>query len=469
MRFSTAYFVSLLVAFLPIVAALAAGGNRDLTELSLEELTRIEVTSVSRKEEPLADAAAAVAVITNEAIRRYGARTIPEALRLVPGLHVAQVTSSAWGVSARGFSSVNSAKLLVLSDSRSIYTPLFSGVFWYVQDLLLEDIDRVEVIRGPGASLWGANAVNGVINITSKSARDTQGAYFEGGSGTTERGFGAVRYGGDLAPGLWFRVFAQGFDRAGEFGSLWGAASRAVRIPVAMEAAGVFGGGKEPRAEPSPRVPRRDRDGAGVLREDRRQVLRRDAMSRPSLTGRRTWAAGIACALTVGTAQVAASEGPSEYEVKAAFLFNFAKYVEWPEGAFPGPADRIVICVLGENPFGTLLEDVVKDKKVNGRELAVRETRSISAAAGCHIVFIAFSEQSRLEEILRRLGDHPVLTVSDGGAVADRGVILGLTLSEDRVRFEVNLIAARRAGLKLSSQLLKVAIRLIGQGEEGAR
>ncbi|HEX9579093.1 MAG TPA: TonB-dependent receptor plug domain-containing protein, partial [Myxococcales bacterium] len=218
LRFSTAYFVSLLVAFLPIVAALAAGGNRDLTELSLEELTRIEVTSVSRKEEPLADAAAAVAVITNEAIRRYGARTIPEALRLVPGLHVAQVTSSAWGVSARGFSSVNSAKLLVLSDSRSIYTPLFSGVFWYVQDLLLEDIDRVEVIRGPGASLWGANAVNGVINITSKSARDTQGAYFEGGSGTTERGFGAVRYGGDLAPGLWFRVFAQGFDRAGEFG-----------------------------------------------------------------------------------------------------------------------------------------------------------------------------------------------------------------------------------------------------------
>jgi hypothetical protein len=192
-------------------------------------------------------------------------------------------------------------------------------------------------------------------------------------------------------------------------------------------------------------------------------------MSRPSLTGRRTWAAGIACALTVGTAQVAASEGPSEYEVKAAFLFNFAKYVEWPEGAFPGPADRIVICVLGENPFGTLLEDVVKDKKANGRELAVRETRSISAAAGCHIVFIAFSEQSRLEEILRRLGDHPVLTVSDGGALADRGVILGLTLSEDRVRFEVNLIAARRAGLKLSSQLLKVAIRLIGQGEEGAR
>jgi hypothetical protein len=167
----------------------------------------------------------------------------------------------------------------------------------------------------------------------------------------------------------------------------------------------------------------------------------------------------LACLLTFAAPRLAA-EGPSEYEVKAAFLFNFAKYVEWPEGTFAGPADRIVLCVLGENPFGTLLENVVKDKKVNGRELALRETKS---TAGCHVVFIAASERERLDEILGRLADRPVLTVSDAESVADRGVILGLTLRENRVRFEVNLIAARRAGVKLSSQLLKVAVRLIGQ------
>jgi iron complex outermembrane receptor protein len=199
------------------IAAAALPDTRDLTELSLEELTKIEVTSVSKTEESLADAAAAVAVISNEAIRRYGATTIPDALRLAPGIFVAQGTSNIWGVSSRGFSSGNSAKLLVLSDTRSIYTPLFSGVFWDVQDILLEDVDRIEVIRGPGASLWGSNAVNGVINITSKSAKETQGAYFEGGGGTKERGFGAARYGGTLADGIYFRVFAKGFDRAGEF------------------------------------------------------------------------------------------------------------------------------------------------------------------------------------------------------------------------------------------------------------
>jgi iron complex outermembrane receptor protein len=190
--------------------------SRDLTELSLEELSNTEVTSVSRTREPLADAAAAVAVLTNEDLRRSGATTIPEALRGVPGLHVGKVTSSVWEVSARGFGSTTSDKLLVLSDTRSIYTPLFSGVFWDVQDILLEDIERIEVIRGPGASLWGSNGVNGVINITTKSARDTQGAYFEVGGGSIERGFGAVRYGGQLSNRLYFRIFAKGFDRAGE-------------------------------------------------------------------------------------------------------------------------------------------------------------------------------------------------------------------------------------------------------------
>ncbi len=213
----------LLLALLAVAPAAARGegaGSQDLTVLSLEELSNLEVTSVSRKEEPLADAAAAIAVVTNEAIRRSGATTIPEALRLVPGLHVAQIGSSLWVVSSRGFSSANSANLLVLSDSRSIYTPLFSGVFWDVQDQMLEDVEHIEVIRGPGASLWGANAVNGVINITTKSAKETQGAYFEGGGGTIERGFGAVRYGGTLGEGAYFRVFAKGFSRAGEFNPL---------------------------------------------------------------------------------------------------------------------------------------------------------------------------------------------------------------------------------------------------------
>jgi iron complex outermembrane receptor protein len=213
-----AFSAALLVAFSPIAASASAeDGTRALTELSLEELSNIEVTSVSKKEEPLADAAAAIAVISSETLRRSGATTIPEALRLVPGLHIAQATSNVWAVNARGFSSGNSAKLLVLSDTRSIYTPFFSGVFWDVQDFVLEDIDRVEVIRGPGASLWGANAVNGVINITTRSAKETQGAYFEGGGGTLERGFGAVRYGGKLGEGLYFRVFAQGFDRSALF------------------------------------------------------------------------------------------------------------------------------------------------------------------------------------------------------------------------------------------------------------
>src|SRR3981081_3618994 len=159
MKLSTGRLVSALLTVSCPVAARAAAQAQDLAELSLEELSTIEVTSVSKKREPLADAAAAVALITNEDLRRSGARTIPEALRLVPGLHVAQISSSAWEVSARGFSSATSGKLLVLSDTRNIYTPLFSGVFWDVQDLLLEDVDRIEVIRGPGASLWGSNAV----------------------------------------------------------------------------------------------------------------------------------------------------------------------------------------------------------------------------------------------------------------------------------------------------------------------
>jgi iron complex outermembrane receptor protein len=181
--------------------------------MSFEELMTVEITSVSRTEESLRDAAAAVAVVTPESIRRSGATTLPDALRFVPGLHVGEQSSSTWAVSARGFSSINSEKLLVLSDTRSIYTPLFSGVTWNVQDYLLDDIERVEVIRGPGAALWGSNAVNGVINITTRSARDTHGTRLEAGAGTFDRAWLEGRYGGETSGGVNYRVYGKYLDR----------------------------------------------------------------------------------------------------------------------------------------------------------------------------------------------------------------------------------------------------------------
>src|SRR3954471_5022409 len=184
-----------------------------LKRMSFEELMNVEITSVSRTEESLHDAAAAVAVVTRETIRRSGATTIPDALRLVPGIHVGEQTSSSWAVSARGFSSVNSEKLLVLSDTRSIYTPLVSGVGWDVQDYLLEDLERIEVIRGPGAALWGSNAVNGVINITTRSAADTHGFYAQGSAGTFDRASLALRYGAETEGGVNYRIFGKYFER----------------------------------------------------------------------------------------------------------------------------------------------------------------------------------------------------------------------------------------------------------------
>jgi iron complex outermembrane receptor protein len=188
-----------------------------LKHLSIEQLMDIEVTSVSRGPETLNSAAAAVSVITNEDIRRSGATTIPETLRGVPGLHVARRNSSSWAVSSRAFSSINSEKLLVMSDSRSIYTPLVSGVRWDVQDYLLEDIERIEVIRGPGASLWGANAVNGVINITTRHARNTQGTFLSAAVGSEELGSVAARYGGKFGQAGFFRVFGQYSERDATF------------------------------------------------------------------------------------------------------------------------------------------------------------------------------------------------------------------------------------------------------------
>jgi iron complex outermembrane recepter protein len=214
--------------------------REDLTSLSIEQLLDIEVTIVSKTEERFADTAAAVTVITKEDVHRVGARTIPEALRLAPGLHVGRVSSSVWAVSSRGFSSTNSAKLLVLIDGRSIYTPLFSGVFWDVQDVLAEDIDRIEVVRGPGASLWGANAVNGVINVVTRSAKETQGAYVEGGGGNEHHGFAAARYGGAIGDGLFYRVYTKvftddsGHNPAGPEDDEWRMGRVGVRVDAEM-------------------------------------------------------------------------------------------------------------------------------------------------------------------------------------------------------------------------------------------
>ena len=185
----------------------------ELKRLSLEDLLNQDVTVVSRRAEKLSEAPSAVQVITSEDIQRSGATSLPEALRLAPNLEVAQVNSHDWAISARGFNNTLANKLLVMIDGRTVYTPLDAGVFWDVQNVLLEDIDRIEVVSGPGGSLWGANAVNGVINIVTKSAKDTQGLMLEGGGGSLLQDFGAVRYGGGNGTNLFFRVYAQRFDR----------------------------------------------------------------------------------------------------------------------------------------------------------------------------------------------------------------------------------------------------------------
>lgn len=181
-----------------------------LKSLKIEDLLRAEITSVSKKPEKLADAAAAVFVITAEDIERAGARSIPEALRMAPGLQVAQISANKWVVSARGFADLFSNKLLVLIDGRSVYTPLFSGVLWELQDTLMEDIDRIEVIRGPGATLWGANAVNGVINIITKSTDQTQGALLTAATGSRYPVAAGARYGDRIGDKGSYRLYTKG-------------------------------------------------------------------------------------------------------------------------------------------------------------------------------------------------------------------------------------------------------------------
>jgi iron complex outermembrane receptor protein len=192
-------------------------GPSALKQLSLEELSQLEVTSPSKEPTPALRSPVAIYVITGEDIRRSGVTTIPDALRLAPGVEVAQIDASKWSIGIRGFGTRLSRSVLVLIDGRTVYTPLFAGTYWEVQDTLLEDIDRIEVIRGPGGTIWGPNAVDGVINIITKDTKDTQGTFASAGGGSEEQGFFNARYGGDDGKGLTYRAYAKGFTRGPEY------------------------------------------------------------------------------------------------------------------------------------------------------------------------------------------------------------------------------------------------------------
>lgn len=189
-----------------------------LTELSLEQLMDIEVATVSRDKSTVGKSAAAIFVITPEMIRRSGATMIPELFRMVPGVNIARLDNNKWNISMRGFNGDRfQGKLLVQMDGRTLYTPISSGVFWDMVDYPLEDIKKIEVIRGSAASAWGSNAVNGIINIITKSASETYGGVFTVGGGTQEQGFGTARYGGKLGNRLDYRVYTKGFNRSEQF------------------------------------------------------------------------------------------------------------------------------------------------------------------------------------------------------------------------------------------------------------
>lgn len=190
-----------------LLATALSAADRGLADLSLEELMNVTVTSASKREEKLGDVATAITVLSNDDLIRSGATSLPDALRLVPGMSVGFSNAHDWSVAVRGFGGVYSNKLLVLVDGRAVYSPFFAGVYWNQQQLMLEDLDRIEIIRGPGATVWGANAVNGVINVVSRSARDTQGTLLYGEAGNPGLVRAGVRYGGRIGANTYFRVF----------------------------------------------------------------------------------------------------------------------------------------------------------------------------------------------------------------------------------------------------------------------
>jgi len=197
------------VAALPPVSGQVMRSPSEMKGMDLRQLLGTQVISVSRTLQDWQSAPTAISVLTAPEIERSGAVRIPEVLRLIPGLNVSRYIGNSYSITARGFGTASVNKIEVLMDGRSLYTPLFSGVFWDAQDMLIADIERIEVVRGPGAALWGANAMNGVINIVSKDARDTQGSYLTGGAGTEERAILGVRHGGRIGDDTWFRVYGK--------------------------------------------------------------------------------------------------------------------------------------------------------------------------------------------------------------------------------------------------------------------
>ncbi|MCU1295151.1 MAG: TonB-dependent receptor, plug [Bryobacterales bacterium] len=214
-------FVVIFVGRLPAADQRETAQNTDpavLKTLSLEELSQIDVISPSREPQRAFRTPMAIYVITGEEIRRSGFTTIPEALRLAPGVEVARIDANKWSIGIRGFGSRLSRSVLVLMDGRTVYTTFFAGTYWEVQDTVMDDIDRIEVIRGPGGTIWGPNAVNGVINIITKDPKDTQGLLASVRTGNQEQGVATVRYGGTaLGDRLNYRVYAKGFTRGPEY------------------------------------------------------------------------------------------------------------------------------------------------------------------------------------------------------------------------------------------------------------
>lgn len=208
MNIKTSLILGIVSAGLNIASAQAAP-ETEAADLSLEELMDVKIYSAAKKEQAMADTAAAAFVISQEDIRRSGATSVPDALRMAPGVQVAQINAHDWAITIRGFNDRFSNKLLVLVDGRTVYSPLFSGTYWSAQDMVMEDIDRIEVIRGPGGTVWGANAVNGVINIRTKHSKNTQGGLVSAQGGNYQNG-GSVRYGGELGKEGNYRVYAKG-------------------------------------------------------------------------------------------------------------------------------------------------------------------------------------------------------------------------------------------------------------------
>jgi len=214
-------YIKLRLLFLFMICQIANFGfaapngfvDNKIMEMPLEDLMNMTISTVSRKPQNMSDTAAAVFVISQEDIRRSSANSIPELLRMAPGLAVARIDANKWSVTSRGFSGRFADDLLVMVDGRTVFSPLFAGTFWEALDLPLEDIERIEVIRGPSGTIWGANAANGAIHIITKKSIDTQGTLVSGGGGSEERGFMTLRHGGKIGKDFHFRVFAKGFTR----------------------------------------------------------------------------------------------------------------------------------------------------------------------------------------------------------------------------------------------------------------